>query len=117
MPLTADRCQETSTTTGTGALTLLGATAQYQSFATAFPLNARFMYAIVGQTGTDYEIGQGYLTSSSVLVRESVRTSSNANTFVNFSGTLNVFATLTANQARSANDGLVLAMSRGWGMP
>ena len=36
MPYIADRVKETSTSTGTGAITLLGAVSQFRSFATAF---------------------------------------------------------------------------------
>ncbi len=98
MPLTADRCKETSTSTGTGSFTLNGAVAQFQSFASAFSVGSSVMYAIADQSGTDWEVGEGTLTSSSVLTRNTVRASSNLNTLVNFgSGTKDVFATITAD--------------------
>lgn len=98
MPLTADRCKETSTTTGTGDFTLAGAVTQFQSFSSAFPLSTVFMYAIVGQSGTQWEVGYGSLISSTVMSRDEVKSSSNSNNLVNFSaGTKDVFATVEAS--------------------
>lgn len=95
---TADRCKETTTTTGTGSVTLLGAVSQFQAFATAFPsFPATVSYAIVGQSGTQWEVGVGTLTNATTLVRTTVQDSSNSGSAVNFSaGTKDVFATVTA---------------------
>lgn len=118
MPLTADRCKETSTTTGTGDITLLGAVSQFQAFATAFAVGSSLMYAIIGQSGAEWEVGKGTLTGASTLQRDTVRSSSNANALVNFSaGTKDVFATVTAEHLDNANIGLQLAQMNGWAMP
>lgn len=118
MPLTADRCRETSTTTGTGTITLAGAVAQYQSFASAFPNGATVQYAIVGQTGTEWEVGRGIFNGSTSLTREVVRSSSNSNALVNFSaGTKDVFCTISAEQMDNANIGLQVAQVAGLAMP
>lgn len=118
MPSTADRTKETTTTTGTGNITLLGAVSQFQAFATAFALNARFMYCVADQSGTNWEVGEGYLSGSSTLVRENVRASSNAGAAVNFgAGTKDVFATATANSIQSGGQGRGLASDRGWAYP
>jgi hypothetical protein len=95
---TADRCKETTTTTGTGNITLLGAVTHFQSFASAFPsFPASVSYAVVGQTGTEWEVGIGTLTNATTLVRTTVQDSSNSGSAVNFSaGTKDVFATITA---------------------
>lgn len=119
MPLTADRCKETSTTTGTGAMALLGAVSQYQSFATAFPLAPLLVqYAIVGQTGTEWEVGFGTFTAPSTLARDGkVRSSSNGNALVNFSvGTKDVFATASAELIDNANTGVASVRVKGWAM-
>lgn len=94
----ADRAKETTTTTGTGNLTLAGAVAQFQSLNTAFGTNASFEYAIVGQTGTEWEVGYGYLSGSTTLVREFPKDgSAGVETLVNFSaGTKDVFNTVGA---------------------
>lgn len=96
--LTADRVKETTTTTGTGTITLAGAVAQFRSFASAFADGNVVQYAIVGQTGTEWEVGNGTLgASGTTLARTTVLASSNANAAVNFSaGTKDVFATVTA---------------------
>lgn len=93
----ADRVKETTTTTGTGTITLAGAASQFITFNTAFGTGVAFDYAIVGQSGTEWEVGEGVLATSSTLTRTTVRASSNANAAVSFSaGTKDVFATLGA---------------------
>jgi len=89
-----DRVKETSTTTGTGNLTLLGAVAQFQAFS-VFANNDTFFYAIVGQTGTEWEVGIGtYVSATPALARTTVLESSNADALVSFSaGTKDVFVT------------------------
>lgn len=96
--LTADRVKETTTTTGTGTITLAGAASQFRSFASAFADGNVVQYAIVGQTGTEWEVGNGTIgASGTTLARTTVLASSNANAAVNFSaGTKDVFATVTA---------------------
>ena len=94
-----DRIKETSTTTGTGDLTLLGAVAQFVAFSTRYAVSpsAIFPYAIVGQSGTEWEVGYGYLSGASTLVRSVVNYSSNGDAAVNFSaGTKDVFVTASA---------------------
>ena len=89
----ADRIKETSTTTGTGNLTLAGAVAQFKSFASRFATNERFFYAIVGQTGTEWEVGEGEV-SGTALIRSRIYASSNSDLVVSLSaGTKDVFCT------------------------
>ena len=112
----ADRVKETTTTTGTGNLTLAGAASQYRSFNTAFGIGPEFYYAIVGQTGTEWEVGEGYLTGSTTFVRDTVYSSSNSNAAVNFSaGTKDVFCTIPA--AESVGRGSTLARAAKQGAP
>lgn len=97
MTAIADRVKETTTTTGTGDITLLGAVAQFVAFSTPFAIGDYFNYAIVGQSGTEWEVGRGKLSGASTLVRDVVRASSNAGAAVNFSaGTKDVFCTASA---------------------
>lgn len=119
MSKTADRCKETSTTTGTGSFTLSGAVSQYQSFQTAFGSSPIMVqYAIVGQTGTEWEVGRGTFTAPSTLTRDLVASSSNSNALVNFSaGTKDVFATFSAEEANGASIGNQYAQASGWAMP
>lgn len=98
-----NRVKETSTTTGTGDLTLAGAVTGFQTFNAAFATNKQFEYAIEPQTANgEWEAGEGYLSGASTLVRARPLTgSAGDNTLVTFSaGTKNVFATLNAYGAR-----------------
>jgi hypothetical protein len=92
-----DRVQETSTTTGTGTLTLGGAVSGFQSFSVIGNANTTY-YAIVG--GSEWEVGLGtYTSSGTTLSRDTILESSNGGTAVNFSaGTKNVFVTYPAEK-------------------
>lgn len=119
MPRYADRVKETTTTTGTGALVLAGAVSQFQSFATAFASASVVVpYAIVGQTGTEWETGLGTFNGTTGLTRDIILASSNSNAVVNLSaGTKDVFVTFLAEHADNSNVGFQLAMSCGMAMP
>lgn len=119
MPRTGDRVKETSTSTGTGDITLLGAVSQFQSFADRFGSSSvRVQYAIVGQTGTEWETGIGTFNGTTTIVRDQVRQSSNSDALVNFSaGTKDVFATLHGMQADNTNLGQISAQAAGLAMP
>jgi hypothetical protein len=96
----ADRVQETTTTTGTGTVTLLGAVTGFQSFAAIGNANTTY-YTIAGQTGSEWEVGIGtYTASGTTLSRTTVLGSSNAGSLVNFSaGTKNVFCSYPAGKS------------------
>src|SRR5712672_3027314 len=89
-----DRVKESSTTTGTGAVTLLGAAPGSQSFAVVANGNSCY-YVIADQAGSNYEIGIGtYTASGTTLSRDTVLASSNSGALVSFSaGTKDVFLT------------------------
>lgn len=96
----ADRVKETTTTTGTGTVTLLGASAGYQSFAAVGNGNNTF-YCIAGQTTSEWEVGIGtYTSSGTTLSRDTVLSSSNSGNLVVFSaGTKDVFVTYPSQRA------------------
>ena len=97
MPKLADRVKETTTTTGTGALSLGGATVGYRAFSAAFATGDAVYYCIEG--GAEWEVGIGTLTSGSpwTMARTSILASSNAGAAVSFSaGTKTVFCTACA---------------------
>ena len=105
-----DRVKETTTTTGTGTVTLLGAATGFQSFSAIGNSNSTY-YTIVAQTGTEWEVGVGTYTSSGTLLsRTTVLSSSNSGNAVNFSaGTKDVFVAYPAELAAFANgDGVVV---------
>jgi hypothetical protein len=100
----ADRVQETTTTTGTGTVTLLGAATGYQSFAAVGNTNTTY-YCIQGQTSAEWEVGIGtYTSSGTTLSRDTILSSSNAGAAVNLSaGTKNVFVTYPATRSVYVN--------------
>ena len=101
MPLVvADRVKETTTTTGTGTVTLLGAATGFQSFSAIGNANTTY-YCIAGQTGSEWEVGIGtYTSSGTTLSRDTVLASSNSGSKVNFSaGTKDVFVTYPAGKS------------------
>jgi len=102
----ADRVKETTTTAGTGTVTLLGASTGYQSFSVIGNGNTTY-YTIAGQTGSEWEVGIGtYTSSGTTLARTTVLSSSNAGSLVNFSaGTKDVFVTYPAEYSANALGG------------
>lgn len=96
----ADRVQETTTTTGTGTVTLAGATTGYQSFAVIGNGNTTF-YTIADQGGANWEVGIGtYTSSGTTLSRDTVLASSNGGALVNFTaGTKTAFVTYPAEKS------------------
>ena len=97
----ADRVRETSTTTGTGALSLAGAVVGYQTFSSAIGNTNTCYYAISNPGVAEWEVGIGtYATSGNTLTRTTILKSSNANAAVNFSaGTKDVFVTYPATKS------------------
>ena len=119
MPLVHDRVKETTTSTGTGSITLAGAVTQFVALSSRYAINDSLTYAIVGQSGTEWETGIGHLSASNTLVRDVVSQSSNADTLVNFSaGTKDVFITVSAAKINDlTTKGKVLATYVGLAMP
>jgi len=95
----ADRVRETTSTTGTGAVTLVGAVAGFRTFSSAITNGDTTYYAIVTTSGSAWEVGVGTYNANT-LTRTTVFDSSNSNTFVNFqAGTKYVFITQPAGKA------------------
>lgn len=92
-----DRVQETTTTTGTGTVTLAGAVTGFQTFAAIGDGNTCY-YAIT--SGNDWEVGLGtYTSSGTTLSRDTILESSNAGSAITLSGTSNVFVTYPAEKS------------------
>ena len=73
----ADRVKDTSTTTGTGNFTMSGTPPTgFVSFSSAFGTNKLFDYAIVLDDDSEWEVGRGYLSAATTLVRQTVTASS-----------------------------------------
>ena len=103
-----DRVKETTTTTGTGTVTLAGAVSGYQSFSAIGNANTTY-YTIAGQGTSEWEVGIGtYTSSGTTLSRDTVLASSNSGSLVNFSaGTKDVFCDYPAGRAVIGGEGYV----------
>ena len=95
----ADRVRETTTTTGTGTINLLGAVTNFETFAANLSNSDTTYYAIVDNTNNDFEVGVGTFTASGTTLARSVIASSNSNNLVDFGvGTKEVFITVPASK-------------------
>jgi hypothetical protein len=97
----ADRVRETTTTAGTGTVTLAGAVVGFQTFAAVGDGNVTY-YTIAGQGTSEWEVGIGtYTSSGTTLSRDTVLSSSaGGTTKVTFSaGTKDVFVVYPSERA------------------
>jgi hypothetical protein len=96
----ADRVKDTTTTTGTGTITLSGtAPTGYQTFGSAIGNGNNTYYTITA--GSEWEVGIGtYTSAGTTLSRTTVLSSSAAGSLVTFSaGTKDVFVTYPATKS------------------
>jgi len=95
-----DRVKETSTTAGTGTLTLAGAVAGYQSFSVVGDGNTTY-YTIVDSTANTWEVGIGtYTANGTLLSRDTILESSSGGNAVSFAANVkDVFVTYPAERA------------------
>jgi len=95
-----DRVKETTTTTGTGAVSLAGAVTGFETFAAGVGNSNTTYYCIAHQDQAEFEVGLGTLDGdSSDLTRTTVISSSNSDSAVDFSaGTKDVFCTVPASK-------------------
>jgi hypothetical protein len=94
----------TTSTTGTGTITLGSAVASYVTFAAAGAQNGDTVtYAIVD--GNNREVGRGVYTSSgTTLTRATILESTNSNLAINLSGNAEVFITAAAEDIANVNE-------------
>jgi len=97
-----DRVKEGTTTAGTGAVSLNGSAATFQTFSSYMSNGDTTYYAIVHTTsGVDeWEVGIGTWNTGNTLTRTTVLAGSNGTSAVNFSaGTKDIFMTYPADKA------------------
>ena len=102
----ADRVKETTTTTGTGAITLAGAEVNFVAFSSVLSDGDTTYYAIVDDSNQDFEVGLGtYATSGNTLTRTTVLASSNGGSAVNLlAGSKEVFINYPAGKSVYLDD-------------
>lgn len=102
--ITADRVLESTTTTGTGPLTLAGAYAGFRAFSAVCATNDTVNYVAEAIDGNgnptgDWEVGLGTYSGANTLTRTTVLASSNAGAAVNFAaGTKRVMSDIPASR-------------------
>lgn len=93
----ADRVKETTTTTGTGTIALLGAVTDYQSFAAAVGDGNETFYAIESGDGSSWETGQGtYAASTNTISRDTIQASSAGGAAISLTGTSTIWVNCPA---------------------
>ena len=108
-----NRAKMSTSTTGTGTITLGSALSGYQTFAQAGITNGQTVrYAI--EDGTNFEIGSGVYTSSGTTLTRNVTESSNSDNAINLSGSGEVFITASAADI-FVNDGATSLTTTGVG--
>lgn len=95
-----DRVKSSTTTTGTGTITLGAAALGFQAFSVIGDGNTTY-YTIVDTVNGTWEVGIGtYTSSGTTLSRDTVLESSNAGSLVSFAaGSKDVFVTYPAERA------------------
>lgn len=117
----ADRVLETTTSSGTGAVSMGGAVAGFQSFSSAFVTGQQVGYCLVD--GNNWEVGYGTLTTGSpwTMSRDVVLGSSSAGGLITLSGgstsvfntnPANLSNTMTTAQGTLANENAVIQNGR-----
>lgn len=98
--------KETTTTTGTGSITLAGAASGFATFDSQFPNATLRYFNYIIESGTSRELGIGHLTSSTTLVRDNVLATlvsgtytryTGAGTPITLAGTSDVYCDISAN--------------------
>lgn len=109
--LLADRVKETTTTEGTGSITLNGADAGFQTFADAIGDGNSTYYVI--ENYSQWEVGIGtYSSTGNVLSRDTILDSSNSGNPINIAVDAVVFCSLPAGNAVVADEaGLITSFS------
>ena len=101
-----DRVKETTTTTGTGTISLGGAVTGFETFGTGIGNSNTTYYAVTLPGTAEVEVGLGTLNSdSSTIARTTIISSSNSDSAVNFSaGTKTIFCTIPASKSVLLSD-------------
>lgn len=96
MAVLKNRAKMSTSTTGTGTITLGSAESGYQTFADAGVANADVVRYIIEDTGGAFEIGTGTYTATGTTLSRTVSESSNSDAAINLSGSATVFIGATA---------------------
>ena len=93
-----DRVQQTATANTTVSFSLTGTVLGFQAFSPSITTGNTTYYAATDTSG-NWEVGIATLTSSTLLTRNTILSSSNSGSAVTFSGTVNVFVTYPSEKS------------------
>lgn len=107
--ISQDRVADTTTTSGTGAVTLANSPPTgFRALNSVASTGDTFRYEIAHQTASEWETGIGRYSGSHVFTRETILSSSNNNAVVNFSsGTKDFFITHAGRDIAFTNAALM----------
>lgn len=109
--------KQTTTTTGTGNLTLTTNSAGFVDFSTAHGTGSTtdvFYYHISNGSAVEWEVGTGHMSASQTFVRDTIIASSNSGSAVNFSaGTKTVVNNVDAGWLQRTTIGRMVAAMGG----
>ena len=99
----ADRVKQTTSTSGSGTVTLQSTFGGFQSFANGIGNGNSTFYTI--ENGSNFEVGIGtYNSAGNTLSRDTVLRSSNSDSHINLNGVSIVFCTYPADRSVFLND-------------
>lgn len=103
MLVISDRVKESSSTQGSGSITLASTASSFQSFASGVGDGNSTYYCI--ENGVNWEVGKGtYSSAGNTLSRDFAFDSSNSGSKINLVGNSTVFCTLPADKAIIQNE-------------
>ncbi len=105
MPVLKNRAYVSTTTTGTGTITLGSPVSGYQSFADAGVTNGNSVRYTI-EDGANFEIGTGTYTASGTTLSRTPSESSNSGSAINLSGSARVFITAAAEDILQPSNNL-----------
>lgn len=105
-----NRVKETTTTSGTGDITLAGAADSFQAFSAVLSDGQQTYYTVVSTN--DWEVGIGTYTAGT-LSRDTILSSSNSGSAISLSGTSTVFIAYPSEKSvyKDENDQVVVGAS------
>lgn len=102
MAILKNRAKMSTSTTGTGTITLGSAETGYQTFADAGVVNADVVRYVI-EDGNNWEIGTGTYTASGTTLSRTVTESSSSGAAISLTGSATVFITATAEDLVSSS--------------